>query len=341
MLLVGVYEHCTPALVGLVSQLSVVANSFQEASQLLGAHGVGLDVKTIQRIAYQTAQRARMSQRMEGFSVGPTLSGRRVVVATDGGRLRVRRARPTRTPKGRAHYDTDWREPKLLLIYVVNPEGQVDQHFAPVIDGTLGDAAATFTWLRYYLTQLQVSAADQLLFVADGARWIWTRVATLLAEVGLAPERVYELIDFYHAMQHLHVLADLRKRWSHAERKAWVARQRARLLKGELDAFFDAIRLAFPKMKKAVRTEFDYFHLNRSRLGYAQMKSLKLPLGSGAVESAIRRVVNLRLKGAGTFWLHTSAEAMLCLRAFFKADRWSDLMCLALAPHLPPALLDP
>ena len=64
---------------------------------------------------------------------------------------------------------------------------------------------------------------------------------------------------------------------------------------------------------------------------YGRMKELGLPLGSGAMESAVRRVVNLRLKGAGIFWHKKSDEAMLLLRAFVKAGRTQDLANLAFA----------
>ena len=56
------------------------------------------------------------------------------------------------------------------------------------------------------------------------------------------------------------------------------------------------------------------------RLGKA-----KWPIGSGAIESAIRPVLNLRLKGAGMFWQKSSAEAVLLLRAYYKAGRWKCL----------------
>ena len=49
-----------------------------------------------------------------------------------------------------------------------------------------------------------------------------------------------------------------------------------------------------------------------------------LPIGSGAVESAVRQIVNQRLKSNGMFWLETRAEHMLHLRAFLRAGRWDD-----------------
>jgi hypothetical protein len=76
-------------------------------------------------------------------------------------------------------------------------------------------------------------------------------------------------------------------------------------------------------------TERDYFVRNRQRMAYQTVRALKLPIGSGAIESAIRRVVNLRLKGACIFWGKDNAEKILMLRAFYKAGRWNLLKQMA------------
>jgi hypothetical protein len=60
-------------------------------------------------------------------------------------------------------------------------------------------------------------------------------------------------------------------------------------------------------------------------MDYAQIVESNLPIGSGAIESAIRRVVNLRLKGASIYWHKKSAEAVLLLRSYYKAGRWNHL----------------
>ena len=55
-------------------------------------------------------------------------------------------------------------------------------------------------------------------------------------------------------------------------------------------------------------------------------------MGSGAVESAIRRVVNLRIKGASIYWLEESVEGILLLRSFYKSNRWWCLERMATKP---------
>ena len=87
-------------------------------------------------------------------------------------------------------------------------------------------------------------------------------------------------------------------------------------------------------MSKKVRTERNYFHNNTTRMNYCQMHLEQLPLGSGAMESAIRRVINLRLKGAGIFWHEDSANALLMLRSYYKAGRTQDIARLAFMPTI-------
>ena len=68
---------------------------------------------------------------------------------------------------------------------------------------------------------------------------------------------------------------------------------------------------------------------NQSRMAYGELTALKLPIGSGAIESTVRRVVNRRLKGASLFWCRASAEAILLLRSYYKAGRWNLLKRMA------------
>jgi len=61
-------------------------------------------------------------------------------------------------------------------------------------------------------------------------------------------------------------------------------------------------------------------------MDYKRLKRLKLPIGSGSIESAIRRVINLRLKNPGTFWNVENVERMLYLRAQILSNRWEEMI---------------
>jgi hypothetical protein len=216
--------------------MTAVVGSLGEAQKVLSERGIELDIKTVRAIAYGYAARAKAVQRVEAYRFEESVAGRRVVVATDGGRLRVRQdKRGRKTAKGRTRYSTRWREPKLLIVYVVDEQGKLDPQFAPFIDGTLKGPDALFGMLRYYLGQLGLGQAEQVLFVADGAHWIWNRVPALARALGLSGEQFHERVDFYHAVEHLGQVAALCKGWSQQARKAWVRRHRKLLLKGQVD----------------------------------------------------------------------------------------------------------
>jgi len=335
LVLLGVCDRTTPALASEVAQLAAALASFEDARARLRQMGVNMSIRRIANVAYHFAQRARSRQELEGMGIEGSLAGKQVVISTDGGRLRVRRnKRGQRTKKGRSRYHTDWREPKLLVIYVVNEKGRIAQEFAPVIDGTLQGPDEVFRLMEFYLRQLGIDQAAEVLFIADGAKWIWQRVTQLWKRLGLVGVRCRELVDFYHVVEHVYALAALNTTWRASYRKQWAARQRGRLWRGELKAFTDDVeRLCQGKRGKGWARERDYLLRNArtGRLDYAKARRAKMPIGSGTMESAIRRVVNLRLKGPGIFWHEDHAEQMLLLRTYYKSKHWQVLTNKAFA----------
>ena len=335
LVLLGVCDRTTPALASEVAQLAAALSSFEDAQARLRQMGVNISIRRIANVAYHFAQRARRQQELDGMGIEGSLAGKRVVISTDGGRLRVRKnKRGRKTEKGRSRYHTDWREPKLLVIYVVDEKGRIAQEFAPVLDGTLKGPDEVFRLMEFYLRQLEIHRATEVLFIADGAKWIWLRVTKLWQRLGLVGVRCRELVDFYHVVEHVYALAALNTSWRASYRKQWATRQRRRLRRGELKAFIDDVeRLCRGKRGKGWARERDYLLRNAraGRLDYAKARRAKMPIGSGSMESAIRRVVNLRLKGAGIFWHEDHAEQMLLLRTYYKSKHWQVLTNKAFA----------
>ena len=331
LVVLGIYDRCTPALAAEVSLFAAMLGSLDEAQAVLADQGVELEIKTVRTIAYRYAARARLEQQVDHAAFTDSVAGRRVVVSSDGGRIRLRETkRGPKTPKGRRRYTGAWREPKVLIVYVVNAEGKREASFAPFIDATLKGPDAVFALLRSYLQRLAITQADHVLFIADGAPWIWKRVPLLVQALGLAAEQVHELLDFYHAVQHLGQVAALRPDWSAKARARWRTQQRHLLLQGQVAQVIAAVQaICRGRHSKAIRTQRDYFIKNQGRMAYAQLIAMKLPIGSGAIESAVRRVINLRLKGPSLFWCRASAEAILLLRSYYKAGRWNILKRMA------------
>ena len=227
-----------------------------------------------------------------------------------------RKKRGPKTKKGRNRFHTDWKEPKLLILYVVGDDGRPSQTWAPIIDGTLRGPEAVFALLLSYARQIGLNAADKVLFIADGAPWIWRRLQRLIA----------------HAAKQLSDAVKLR-RWSATQRTRWLNRTRGLLKRARVDEVITALReLCRGRTAGKIRTHLNYFLKNRHRFAYTTMVGLGLPRGSGAVESAIRRVINLRIKGASIYWLPESVDAILLLRSFYKSGRWNCLQRMAMTP---------
>jgi hypothetical protein len=94
---------------------------------------------------------------------------------------------------------------------------------------------------------------------------------------------------------------------------------------GKIEKVIENIKaVAKGRNVKKMKTELNYFVKNTSKMRYAWFKRCRLPIGSGAVESCIRRVVNLRMKCPSTFWTEDNAEGFLHLRSLYKSGRWDS-----------------
>src|SRR5205814_9253788 len=89
----------------------------------------------------------------------------------------------------------------------------------------------------------------------------------------------------------------------------------------------EALRaLATTHRSKAIPRALGYVATHAHRMRYVTLETRQLPIGSGQVESAVRRVVNLRFKAPGSFWTATTVSGLMHLRAAFKAGRWDEMM---------------
>ena len=94
-----------------------------------------------------TGRMLRQLSESGSLSAQGNVSGKRVVVTADGGRVRLREKKRGKTKKGRQRFQPQWREPRLFMIYVVDDEGRQDRDFLPIIDGGMGSCDELFASL--------------------------------------------------------------------------------------------------------------------------------------------------------------------------------------------------
>ena len=155
------------------------------------------------------------------------------------------------------------------------------------------------------------SRAEKKVVMGDGAEWIWN-----LAEQHF-PGAV-QIVDLYHARQHLWHLARKLHPNDEAGQKDWMKIHQKRLLdKGKIEKLVQAIRTtpsANPEVVERIRIEADYFERNAERMRYPRFRRQHLFVGSGVIEAGCKTVVGSRLKQSGMFWTVRGANAILALR---------------------------
>jgi hypothetical protein len=325
----GFIERASAGLVSEVVERALLSPSFEVACTVLARRGIELDVKTVRRLCQALGQRGLAVRGAVSLNGAESLTGLTLVIGMDGGRLRERRPKRGRRPaeQKRPGYHTDWREPKLFTLYLTDAEGKLVKAVAQLHDATLGDHEALFTLLECYLRALPLSTVARVVFCGDGAPWTWSGVEALIERLGLAPEAVYQVLDYTHAKQSLNQIMELLPPRLHTAERA---RQWKRLLwQGDPQALERAINQAFTgkrRRQQALRKWQNYFVPNAQRLQYQHFHSQGLPCGSGSVESAIQRVINLRLKAPGTFWTAAMGECFLFLRSQLLSGRWEVML---------------
>lgn len=338
-----------------VARQAVICPSLELAAQELERNGLRMDVKTVRRVAYQCGERLLQLRKHELFlwragklAVGGELRGKRVSVQIDGGRARIRGALRDKTPEpeptdeqglpsenapGRSKrrakktYDAEWREPKQMIIFAHDEQGRMEKGSQATIDVTFLGPDAIAELIAMHLHRLGAAHAQSITFVSDGAPWIWNRIPGIILSAGLKGVSIHQVLDSSHASHHISLalaalgLSDKQRMPLYREHRTLLRNGQWRRVVQELTE----LGTAQPENEK-LATEIAYLqnHGEAGRLSYPHFRGLGIPLGSGAIESSIRRVINLRIKSNGMFWREPHAEQMLQVRAQVLTGRWDS-----------------
>lgn len=353
----GFGKGISPGLQSRVARQVALCPSIAFAHKELTREGVKLDAKSIKRITYQCGEgllalrRHRIKLlRAKKLKSGKELAGKRVSVQIDGGRMKIRGEMKLKTPaiestdsdglvtgdapgrskkKARRTYAADWREPKLMTIFVHDEQGKMIKETKATIDGTLLGPDAIAEVVAMHLHRLGAAEALSLTFVADGAPWIWDRIDRIIELAGLRKVATYRVLDCCHAVHHVsQALAALGL--DREARNPLYRQLRSQLRNGQWQQVVESLDefQGQEKPNAELATEISYLrrHGEAGHLSYVRFRQLGLPCGSGAIESGIRRVINLRLKSNAMFWKIEHAESMLQVRSQVVPDQWDSVM---------------
>jgi hypothetical protein len=336
----GIQEGKSPALVREVGRQTALLPSYETARQELAEHGLDLDIKEVHGIGQHAGQAALAYRRRElelyrqGKMPAGAGRGKRFGAMIDGGRRTVRKT--TRKQKGegksktqRRRFRTDWREVKQIIVFEMDENGRMKKGTQPILDGTFAGPDEIMEVLALRLHQVGASQAKVVAFRSDGAPWIWERLEWVIRRLGLKPKQVSRGLDWCHAVHHISLaleplLENTERKRVFKKLRKWLKCGSWRKVVDELLSLAGAVDLT---EDSPLWTEIAYLdrHGQDGHLEYATFRRRGLPLGSGAIESAIRRVINLRLKGNGIYWEEENAEAMLVLRGLVLSGRWNEV----------------
>jgi ribosomal protein S20 len=245
---------------------------------------------------------------------------------------RHRRSRnPSRKVRGKTALKNFFHEVKTLVVFSANCAGEVLRK----------TYYATQAQINEFREQVNAEAAKRgadralrLVFLGDGAPWIWKMASELFP-------KAIQILDFYHAAEHLWNVARAAFGKQEEQVWAWVGQYTKALKEGKVEEVLAALRAVSAKLGKpdqslteearerdprwiAYRT-VGYFEENRARMDYPRYLDLNLHIGSGMVESSCKHVVGARLKGPGMRWDEEGAEDILALRCHDLNERWDSL----------------
>ena len=317
---------------------------FQQAAERLERlAGIGLGVETVRTHTEQVGtalverQRAaaamvlEMHEAAEPVAAAPEL----LVAEADGVQVRfqdgwheakVGEIAGCQLGNGLPDADPTARAPVLLAPSYVASRAPIGQ-FGPLFlaEAARRGALAVVDWTQPVDTDPRlrlVGPAEAhlrpVVILGDGAHWIWE-----MAAEHFGAERT-EIVDYWHATEHVWTVGrallgedfDVVGGWA----EAWCVD----LLEHGVEPLLAELRSvepASPEAAEVLRVERGYFITNAARMAYPTFHTRGLPLGSGAVESAAKHVVQVRMKRSGVRWSDVGGEAMLALCAYRASNR--------------------
>jgi hypothetical protein len=269
------------------AQLDLSPNSIRRA-----CHQVGQQVEDWERQALNASQDSAQLLRQRRQDTPPE----RLYASMDGYLVR---------------FEEGWHEMKAGAFWSVSHKGQA-QAIEYYTDTAPAEAFSDLVWARAVARRAHL--ADELVFIADGARWIWRIVNAHF------PNAI-QIVDWFHASSYLVKIAHAAFGDGTPHAAAWLEPVKAALYDGRLGSVIRACRAVAPLAPQAVADARSYFATNRTRVRYAHFRARGFQIGSGSMESGCKQIALERLKIAGAQWSPDGARKLAKARAAFLSHQ--------------------
>lgn len=309
------------------------SHSYEQAAADLAAYaGVTLDPRDLGRLVASEAPLLRAALATLPPEPAPGAAGRPIpvlYVSEDGTGVPMRRevleGRPGKQEDGSART----RESKLGCVFTQTITGEDGE---PVRDPASTSYTGTFQGcreagilLRQEALRRGLGRAQQVVCLGDGAAWVWENRR-------LNFPGALEILDFYHATEHVGSLAKAlhdndpdraktqQSEWCHEMKNDSPAALLAQV-RGALEAHPE-----WPEAKRtAMESEIAYLESHATRTRYGEYRAKGYFIGSGVIEAGCKSVIGRRFKQSGMFWSETGAEDLLSLRCQMLGTRFADI----------------
>jgi hypothetical protein len=306
--------------------LAAAVEPFAGATNLLAElAGVRLSTKRVERAAEADGQAAATVLAAQSRAI---LAGTLAVLAPaevpDMLYIAIEPAAATDRAGKSEHGRARTREVKLACLFT---QTRLDGDGHPVRDPDTSTYLHTLDPVDKFTTLVQAEARRrgaehirQLVVLGDGAVWIWNLATKILPEAT-------QIVDYYHAREHVNDLAKLLTPVLGKHQPAWLAGRLDDLDNGDIEAFVAATRaLPISDADRAqTDTALDYFIRNAQRMRYKVFRDLGMFIGSGIVEAGCKSIVGQRLKQSGMRWNTPGATGILTLRCHRESNRWDEI----------------
>ena len=313
-----------------MNDLAASAGPFAGAARLLEeTGGVCLTVKRVERAAEASGtavaaagrERARLTAARKLVPLLPSPLPDKLYAAIDGTGVPMT-SRETAGRKGKGEDGrARTREVKLGVFFT---QDELDADGCPVRDRASTSVIATFEPAPVFAGLVKAEGirrgADhvrQLTVLGDGAAWIWGIATSKFPEAT-------QVVDLFHAREHLHDLARMLEFMLLDHKDEWLAARLEDLDYGYIDGIAAATR-QYPLVgtkKDEIDTALGYFENNAPRMRYHWFRQCGLFVGSGVVESSCKTVIGSRLKQSGMHWTLPGADAIIALRCREASSHW-------------------